>query len=204
MLNKKWKGIMKQKQIASILLTALIVLMVSGCGSSNPPVRSGSTEAPAKQDYSTSGYPDFFLNPPTAEDAFYGVGTAKKQNPSLAKKTATARARDEIAQAVNVKVSTMLKDFMQESGVGENAQALEFTESVSKQVASQALAGSTILRTEVGKDGTFYVLVSYSLASAIDASINEAKKEEVLYNEFKARQGFDALEKELGKLDTSP
>ena len=151
MLNKKWKGIMKQKQIASILLTALIVLMVSGCGSSNPPVRSGSTEAPAKQDYSTSGYPDFFLNPPTAEDAFYGVGTAKKQNPSLAKKTATARARDEIAQAVNVKVSTMLKDFMQESGVGENAQALEFTESVSKQVASQALAGSTILKTEVGK-----------------------------------------------------
>ena len=174
---------MKQKQIASILLTALTVLMVSGCGSSTP---------------------QFFLNPPTAEDAFYGVGTAKKQNPSLAKKTATARARDEIAQAVDVKVSTMIKDFMQESGVGENAQALEFTESVSKQVASQALAGSTILRTEVGKDGTFYVLVSYSLASAIDASINEAKKEEVLYNEFKARQGFDALEKELGKLDSSP
>jgi hypothetical protein len=56
----------------------------------------------------------------------------------------------------------------------------------------------------VGKDGTFYVLVSYSLASAIDASINEANKEEALYNEFKARQGFDALEKELGKLDTAP
>mgnify|MGYP001421111517 CR=1 FL=1 len=34
--------------------------------------------------------------------------------------------------------------------------------------------------------------------------INEAKKEEALYNEFKARQGFDALEKELGKLDSSP
>ena len=47
----------------------------------------------------------------------------------------------------------------------------------------------------MGKDGTFYVLVSYSLANAIDASINEANKEEALYNEFKARQGFDALEK---------
>ena len=195
---------MKQKQIASILLTALIVLMVSGCGSSTPPVRSGSTEAPAKQDYSTSGYPDFFLNPPTAEDAFYGVGTAKKQNPSLAKKTATARARDEIAQAVNVKVSTMLKDFMQESGVGENAQALEFTESVSKQVSSQALAGSKIIKTEVAKDGTFYVLVEYALQNAVDASVSEARNQEALYNEFKARQGFEALEKELNSLNTGP
>ena len=174
---------MKQKQISLILLTAFIVLMVSSCGSSAP---------------------KFFLNPPTAEDAFYGVGTAKKQSTSLAKKAATARARDEIAQTVEVKVNNMIKDFMQESGVGENAQALEFTESVSKQVSSTVLRGSKIIKTEVAKDGTFYVLVKYGLQNAIDASINEAKKEEALFNEFKARQGFDALEKELGKLDTAP
>ena len=56
----------------------------------------------------------------------------------------------------------------------------------------------------MAKDVTFYVLVKYRLQYAIDASVNEAKKEEALYNEFKARQGFDALEKELGKLDTAP
>ena len=174
---------MKQKQISLILLTAFLGLMVSGCGSSAP---------------------KFFLNPPTAEDAFYGVGTAKKQSQSLAKKTATARARDEIANTVEVKVNNMLKDFMQESGVGENAQALEFTESVSKQVSSIALKGCKIIETDMAKDGTFYVLVRYRLQDAIDASVNEAKKEEALYNEFKARQGFDALEKELSKLDTAP
>ena len=174
---------MKQKQISSVLLTAFIVLMVSGCGSTAP---------------------KFFLNPPVDEDAFYGVGTAKKQSQSLSKKAATARARDEIAQAVSVKVNNMLKDFMQESGVGDNAQALEFTESVSKQVSSIALKGSKIIETNMAKDGTFYVLVKYGLQNAIDASVNEAKKEEALYNEFKAKQGFDALEKELAKLDTAP
>ncbi|HIB73664.1 MAG TPA: hypothetical protein EYO50_07065 [Candidatus Marinimicrobia bacterium] len=190
----------------TLIITLIIFgnLMITSCGSSSPPVRSGSTEAPAKQDYSTSGFPDFFLNPPTSEDAFYGVGTAKKQNPSLAKKTATARARDEIAQAVEVKVNNMLRDFIQESGVGENAQALEFTESVSKQVSSQALTGSKIIKTEVAKDGTFYVLVEYALQNAVDASVSEARNQEALYNEFKARQGFEALEKELNSLNTGP
>ena len=190
----------------TLIITLIIFgnLMITSCGSSSPPVRSGSTEAPAKQDYSTSGFPDFFLTPPTAEDAFYGVGTAKKQNPSLAKKTATARARDEIAQAVEVKVNNMLRDFIQESGVGENAQALEFTESVSKQVSSQALTGSKIIKTEVAKDGTFYVLVEYALQNAVDASVSEARNQEALYNEFKARQGFEALEKELNSLNTGP
>ena len=174
---------MKQKQVSSILLTAFIVLMVSGCGSTAP---------------------KFFLNPPIDEDAFYGVGTAKKESRSLAKKTATGRARDEVANAVEIKVNNMLKDFMQESGVGDNAQALEFTESVSKQVSSIAMKGCKIIQAEEAKDRTFYVLVQYRLQDAIDASINEAKKEEALFNEFKARQGFDSLEKELRKLDTAP
>ena len=185
----------------NITITFIILgnLIFTSCGST---ARSGSTESPAKQDYSTSGYPDFFLSPPVSNDLFYGVGTAKKQNPSLAKKTATARARDEIAQTVEVKVNNMLKDFMQESGVGESAQALEFTESVSKQVSSQVLSGSKIINTEVAKDGTFYVLVEYSLSAAVDASIDEARKQEALYNEFKARQGFEALENELKSMDT--
>ena len=190
----------------TLIITLIISgnLMITSCGSSSPPARSGSTETPTKQDYTTAGMPDFFVNPPTSEDKFYGVGTAKKQNPSLAKKTATARARDEISQAVQVKVNNMLKDFMQESGVGENAQALEFTESVSKQVSSQTLAVSKIIKTEVAKDGTFYVLVEYALQDAVDASVSEARNQEALYNEFKARQGFEALEKELNSLNTGP
>ena len=171
---------MKQKQIASILLTALIVLMVSGCGSSAP---------------------KFFLNPPTAEDAFYGVGTAKKQSRSLAKKTATARARDEIAQAVEVKVNNMLKDFMQESGVGDNAQALEFTESVSKQVANTSLSGAVVKEAAQGDDGMIYVLVEYPLSAVRQTALAEAKKREAQYTEFKARQSFEDLEKEIAKLN---
>jgi len=174
------------------ILALTMAMILSGCASS----RSGSTEASRMGDV-----PSWFLMPPTAEDAIYGVGSAKKQNPSLARKAATARARDEIAQSVNVKVTNMLKDFMQESGVGENAQALEFTESVSKQVASVSLQGSSIKEAYVGKDGTFYVMVEYPLNSLRQASLNEAKKQEALYNEFKATQGFNELEEAIRDLD---
>ena len=56
----------------------------------------------------------------------------------------------------------------------------------------------------MAKDGTFYVLVEYALQNAVDASVSEARNQEALYNEFKARQGFEALEKELNSLNTGP
>ena len=175
-----------------IFITALLWMV--GCGSTNP--SSGSTESRDSRDM-----PSWFLMPPTAEDALYGVGQAKKQNPSLAKQAATARARTEISQAVNVKVSGMLKDFMQESGVGENAQALEFSEAVTKQVTDNALNGSTIKEVYPAKDGTIYILVEYPLNDFRQATFDAAKREEALYNEFKAKQGFDELEKTINNLD---
>ncbi|MBT4270790.1 MAG: hypothetical protein HOD10_09035 [Candidatus Marinimicrobia bacterium] len=144
--------------------------------------------------------PGFFVNPPSNTDFIYGVGNAKKQNISLARQTATARARSEIASVVQVKVSTMIKDFLQESGGGENAQVLEFTEYVSKQVSSVALSGCTIKESVIGDDGMFYVLVEYPLSSLRQEAIKEARKKEALFNEFKARQSFDDLENELNKL----
>ena len=176
---------MKQK---SILLVPLTFLLLYGCAGTG----SGSTE-----ERGSSDAPSWFLMPPTSENSLYGVGQAKKQNPSLAKQTATARARTEISQAVNVKVASMLKDFMQESGVGENAQILEFSQSVTKQVTDNSLQGAVIKEAYAAKDGTIFILVEYSLDSVRKDIVNAAKREKTLYNEFKAQQSFDELEKSL-------
>jgi len=148
-----------------------------------------------------SSLPDFFLNPPTSSDYLYGVGNAKKANLSLDRQTATARARDEIARSVSVKVSNMIKDFLQQSGVGESAQALEFTESVSKQVANTSLSGATVKEVSQGDDGMIYVLVEYPLSAVRQTALAEAKKREAQYTEFKAMQSFEDLEKEIAKLN---
>jgi hypothetical protein len=89
---------------------------------------------------------------------------------------------------------------MQESGVGERAQALEFTSAVSKGVTDATLTGAIIKDAYLAKDGTYFILVGYSLDQARRQAIETARQEEALYNEFKAEQGFDALEAELAKL----
>jgi len=174
-----------------LTLLALAALLISCAGQ-----RSGSTEESPLKDA-----PEWFLNPPQESDMIYGVGSALKQNPSLARKASIARARDEVSQAIEVQISSMLRDFMQESGVGDNAEALEFTEAVTRQVAATSLRGCVVKEVVVGKDGTFYSLVEYSLVDVRQAMLEEAINQEALYNRTQARRSFDELEDAIRQLD---
>ena len=57
----------------------------------------------------------------------------KKENLQLAVDTCKNRARDEISRVIGVKVSNMIKDFVEEAGVSGNSVATELTSSVSSQ-----------------------------------------------------------------------
>ncbi len=180
------------KKTIILVLSGVVMAALAGCAG---PKVSGTTEERGSRDM-----PEWALKPPAMEGMLYGVGQAKKQNPSLAKTVAAQRAREEIAAAVKVKVEALVKDFMQESGVGQRAQALEFTSAVSKGVTDATLTGAIIKEAYLAKDGTYFILVEYSLGEARRQAIESARQEEALYNEFKADQGFDALEAELAKL----
>ncbi|MGD9210991.1 MAG: hypothetical protein PVI90_09440 [Desulfobacteraceae bacterium] len=186
-----------------IVLTVFFsgMLLFAGCAAQQP--KPGKPAAPAQC------IPEWEINPPSAEDGIYGTGLAKMKLAALSKKTADARARDEVVQAIQVKVQTMLKDFMQESGI-ENAQSLQFVQSVSKQVASNVLSGCRITKRKVCPDGTWHSLALYSnnLAAELKEQLKTQSKkmienEEALYNEFKAKNAFEDLDKELDKLDLS-
>lgn len=154
--------------------------------------------------------PEWEINPPSAEDGVYGTGLAQLQMAALSKKTADARARDEVVQAIQVKVQTMMKDFMQQSGIGEQAQSLQFSQSVSKQIASHVLYGCKIVKRKVCPDGTWHSLALWPMNQSAelkkeiaDQTKSLIKNEYALYNEFKAKNGFEDLQKELDKLDFS-
>ncbi len=180
------------KKTIILVLSGVVMAALAGCAG---PKVSGTTEERESRDM-----PEWALQPPEMEGMLYGVGQAKKQNPSLAKTVAAQRAREEIAATIKIKVERLVKDFMQESGVGQRAQALEFTSAVSKGVTDATLTGSLIKEAYLAKDGTYFILVEYSLDEARHQAIEAARQEEALYNEFKAEQGFDALEAELAKL----
>jgi len=150
--------------------------------------------------------PEWYVNPPQAEDAFYDAGGALLVDMELAKKAADASARDAIATTIDTKVSTMLKNFMQQSGMGQDAEALKFVSNVSKQVSDVSLRGCKIVKREIKIEGSSYhaySLAEYSLKSLIQETLDVARKEKALYNEAKANLGFEELEKEIQKLKTS-
>jgi len=94
----------------------------------------------------------------------------------------------------------MQEDRTKQPAKEETAEALEFTSTVSKGVTDATLTGAMIIETYQAKDGTYFVLVEYSLEQARRAAIDTARREEALWNEFKADQGFDDLERELRNL----
>ncbi len=193
---------MKGKQ--RFLVLGIIVmsgLLIMACAKA-PMVQPGPTVE------ETQCIPDWTVNPPSAEDGVYGSGLAKMNQPAMSKTSADQRARQEVVMVIEVKVQAMVKDFMQQSGIGDAAQSLQFAQSVGKGISSHVLNGCKIVKRKVCPDGTWHSLALWPIGNAnelkkeIDNQTKKQVKNEVaLYNEFKAKNGFEDLQKELDKLD---
>jgi hypothetical protein len=186
---------MRKYGFSSLLVLAGALVVLSGCGGSR---NAGFEETPKP--------PEWVLNPPKAEDTFYGIGIAQKANPSLAQQAADSRARDAIARELEVKIVNMIRDAMEEVLTTVGPEGNDYTESVSKQIANQTLQGCKIDKREVsGK--TWYALASYNVKAAqqqiLETAKNEARKREALYKKALAEQSFDRLDAEVKKLEGS-
>lgn len=188
----------------SLLVASVLVGLLAGCGGGKKGVR-----IPGGGDV-----PEWYLNPEefltdkygTEASYFYGTGQATKIQPSLAKKAADARAIAEVASQVGLEAKAKIQDYLAQSGATEgNPGVLEFTEAVTKQIAAAELVGCRVIKRDVSKDNrTYYSLAVYSLneAQKLAAEMVAQTKhrymgnEEALFNEFKARQAFKALDAE--------
>ncbi len=172
--------------------TVLAVFTLVGCAGSKQKV------------HDDSGMPAFVLNPPIEPGKLYGTGIAKKENPQLAKDVADLNAKTEIAKILGQQIANLTKQFMQESGVNA-AEATEFSESVTKSVTNQNLIGCQIVKREF-ENGSMYSLACLNLTDpevkkyVADAVTKSLAGKDALLSEFRAKQGFEDLDKELDKL----
>ncbi|MGE4295794.1 MAG: LPP20 family lipoprotein [Campylobacterales bacterium] len=124
---------------------------------------------------------------------------------NMQRSMAVAQARAALAQDLEVKVKTMVTNWTRVTGAGEGQTYETNAENVSKQVASQTLQGSKILKSWEAPDGTLVVLVgvtnaSLQLKNSIQTSL---RNEEALWQQFQSQKAQEALdaefEKEFGK-----
>lgn len=179
-----------------ILLVAVFALMLAGCGK----------EETNKQlaDPCFVGAPAWVLNP-QVEGALAAVGSAKKSAAGMqfTRDAAMANARSEIAKMIEVKVNTMMKDFTQVTGVGSAETVDKVTSSVSKQVASQSLQGSSQKDIWMSPCGELYVLVVLNPKQVADMTKQSVatsfKNDQALWQQFQAKKAQDELDAAVDK-----
>ena len=189
---------MKKQSLFLLSITALLIfgaMLISGCGGTR---QAGFEEA--------EDVPNWVLNPPQAEDAYYGIGIAQKANPSIGQQAADSRARDAIVRSIKLDVGNLLRDSMEDVLTTLGPEGRDYTESVSEQVGAMTLNGAVIEKREVhGK--TWYSLARINIAkmreNILETAKNQARRDEALYQKFQAEQSFDRLQQKVNGLKGS-
>lgn len=176
-----------------IVFSLVTLVFFAGCASKPEP----KPIQPEPQPQTLADVPQFFLMPPTAEDALYGVGVAKMSSLDLSRTMALARARDDVARQTSLQVKNAITDYAQEAGV-DTTQTIRFVETVSRQIADTKLQGAKPKEMYAAKDGTIYALVEYKISNFTEDAAEVFKRnEEAAFSEFKAAQALEKLNFEL-------
>lgn len=146
-----------------------------------------------------SDIPSWYLDPPTADDAIYGVGSAQLSRLDMSRRTALSRARQDIAFQMNSTIEAALIDYFQEAGADDSDQVLSFVENIARDVTQFTLEGVQNEAVEVGSDGTVYALVSYPTTEFSEAAAEVFNRNEgAQFADFKADEAQRSLDDRLG------
>ncbi len=176
------------KKLIPLLLVVLAVLAMFGCATKEK----------------VSGLPDFVLNPPTADDAFYGVGYAKQSTFAMSKTISMTNARADIARQIETTIEAAVVSYAQEAGVDDNTQTISFAETITREITNTKLSGAAPERFEQDDDGGVWVLMSYPRNQLMDAAKELFERnEDAAFAEFKASQALQMLDAQISKNPTT-
>lgn len=186
------------------MLLVLVVFATSCATDGTAPKTTLSEPAPCPDEY-----PPWYCEPLGFEGHLTGVGSASFPSEHTRREMAASRARREIAFQKQSLMQAAITDYFQGAGevVGDQRpQVLEFSETVSREIADVNLANSKIARVFISPDDTTtFVLVVYGFESFRDDAANIlnryegnfARREDAAFAEFKAEEALKYLDKQL-------
>lgn len=187
---------MKKIAILSISLIVLVMLL-AGCASTEQvepktPVIIGAEGVPQ---------PEWVNSTPRAADVHYETGYAKLSNKANSIKRANADAKEKISQWINTTVDSVVVNYTSDMGSGDNRQALEAFESISRQTSNNALMGVSQESLWVDPDNGVWVLLSMPKENTVKAFEAASKEfelnEAAMYAEYKMDGALKMLEETL-------
>ncbi|MCI0500176.1 MAG: LPP20 family lipoprotein [Epsilonproteobacteria bacterium] len=197
--------------LKSTFSLVVIVSIFTGCG--NKPVPQTQKQAAAQEEVDFRCKQDGVLAPkwtcdPYVEGAIAAIGIAKMnagKDKSLQRSEAMSDGRDALAAQISIKVSNLFKSYKGTTGSGDAATFDASNSKVSKQLASETLAGSKSIDSWTSpKTGELYLLVTIS-NTPVKEKVEEAIKtsfgnDQAMYQKFIAAKAGAELDAELSKV----
>ena len=191
------------------LSSSLVLAVLTACAAPEPGSQAWTAwQEQKKQDAKVetvkdtlSDMPDWFASPPSDEFSIYQSGTGSSADLQFAWDKAVLSAKRGVADRVNSRISSKLKEFLSESGVAENAKVLYESEHVTTNLITEAnLSGYSVTDKKIipaGSQYRVYVLLQYPLGSANRMLLDQIKKNDVLETQVKASKAYQELERDI-------
>lgn len=195
--------------IRQILFAAVGAVALAACASPDPGSPAWTAQQAQKKEEaradavkaSVSEIPSWYATPPNDEFSIYAPGTATSSDLQFALDKAVLAAKRSLADRVNSKLSSKMKEFISESGASENAQVLTESERVTSNLITEVnLTGYAVTERKMipsGNQYRAYVLVQYPLGSANRLLVEQVKKNDLLQGKLRASKAFQELEKDI-------
>ena len=166
------------KKIVGIILALGMALAIIGCvtpGTTTTTTVTTTTAGAPKERKVGGNVPQFVKDAlkKAPEDALVGIGTARAASLSLARTTATTRARAEISRQLNTMIQDMVRDYSAGSEVDPSA-ALSFQENMTVALSKSTLTGSVPVEEDQDDNGNYWVVVMLSKTNTVN-ELNQAQ-----------------------------
>ena len=145
--------------------------------------------------------PKWMVQPPVDATAIFATGTANSADMQMAIDRANLAAKRELANQLNARLSSKMKEFVNEVGGANDAQLNRQVEIATQNVVTDVnLAGFRREDSKVVAQGPqfrAYVLLRYPLGDANRILLNQVKKNSQIEAKVRASKAFQELEKEI-------
>ena len=148
--------------------------------------------------------PEWYLAPPDGKGVVgYFPGQGESKSVQAAIDIAKLEAQEDLANALNAKISSQVKKFISQAGIGSDATLVGEFESVTKGVVAEtSVAGWSLKESEVQAQGTnyiAYVLLEYIYGSENVLLQQKIKQDQTMLTSVKATEAYAELEEEIKK-----
>jgi len=192
-------------KIKNVVLVSAVALALAACNTAAPPAAAPAKVAECVFPGSEKAAPLWVCDGPAEGVAVSATGSHPKTAAGIdfQKTHAATSARVKLATAMKTRVTNMIKQYAETTGVGDKETVDAVYTSATKQITDETLVGSRIMRSAQAPDGTMFVLVGLDEAAAAKATEAVVKSsmnnEKALWQKFQAGKAQDELAADIAK-----